>query len=71
MQKGDRQGRAQVTNEQKRDLALKGKEVLVHLRHALVKLNEIDVLMVEKAAAGLITDAAVMISNEIKTRCAP
>jgi hypothetical protein len=58
-----------VTSKQKLELAQQGKDVLIHLHSALEQLHEIEVLMVEKAAAGLIGDAAAMIHREIMIRC--
>ena len=60
-----------MTDEQKRDLAVEGEKVIAHLQDAAKLLHEINVLMVEKAATGLIADAATMIYNELMTRCKP
>jgi len=60
-----------VTREQKLAMATSGKVVLTALHTAITQLHEINALMVEKAAIGLIADAATMIHSEITTRCKP
>lgn len=60
-----------MTREQKIAMANAGKQVLVNLQTAVTQLHEIEVLIVEKAASGLIADAASMILREITERCKP